>query len=220
LIELLIVVAIIAILAMIAVPNFLEAQTRAKVSRVQTDMRSLATALEAYFVDWNTYPVWFSDVGTNRAVDGTYISSCGHGWWALTTPVPYLSGALRDAFVAIGMHVLHPGQNANEYLDPMLQFCPNHLGPGARTLGTDRWSISSYGPDMGDDTGSMSTYPYTLLAIPYDPTNGTVSWGDIYRHSGKVPVNFIAGHHDAGGLTHGSNVNDTQGMGHPYTWSH
>lgn len=34
LIELLIVVAIIAILALIAVPNFLEAQTRAKVSRV------------------------------------------------------------------------------------------------------------------------------------------------------------------------------------------
>ncbi|MCL5269747.1 MAG: prepilin-type N-terminal cleavage/methylation domain-containing protein, partial [bacterium] len=35
LIELLIVVAIIAILAAIAVPNFLEAQVRAKVSRVR-----------------------------------------------------------------------------------------------------------------------------------------------------------------------------------------
>jgi type II secretory pathway pseudopilin PulG len=48
---LLIVVAIIAILAAIAVPNFLEAQTRAKVSRTHADMRSLATALEAYAVD-------------------------------------------------------------------------------------------------------------------------------------------------------------------------
>ena len=47
LIELLIVVAIIAILALIAVPNFLEAQTRAKSGRVQADMRSLATAMEA-----------------------------------------------------------------------------------------------------------------------------------------------------------------------------
>ena len=36
LIELLIVVAIIAILAAIAVPNFLEAQVRAKVSRVKS----------------------------------------------------------------------------------------------------------------------------------------------------------------------------------------
>ena len=47
LIELLIVVAIIAILAAIAVPNFLEAQIRAKVSRVLSDQRSLATAMEA-----------------------------------------------------------------------------------------------------------------------------------------------------------------------------
>src|ERR1051325_11593737 len=53
LIELLIVVAIIAILAAIAVPNFLEAQTRAKVSRVKADMRSEDTAITAYQVDNN-----------------------------------------------------------------------------------------------------------------------------------------------------------------------
>ena len=53
LIELLIVVAIIAILAAIAVPNFLESQTRAKVSRAMADMRSIATAIVAYTVDYN-----------------------------------------------------------------------------------------------------------------------------------------------------------------------
>ena len=58
LIELLIVIAIIAILALIAVPNFLEAQTRAKVARVQADMRSIATTLEAYYVDHNVYPIF------------------------------------------------------------------------------------------------------------------------------------------------------------------
>ncbi|MEI8166588.1 MAG: prepilin-type N-terminal cleavage/methylation domain-containing protein, partial [Chloroflexales bacterium] len=58
LIELLIVVAIIAILAAIAVPNFLEAQTRAKVSRVKGDMRSLVTALEAYRLDQDRDPYW------------------------------------------------------------------------------------------------------------------------------------------------------------------
>jgi prepilin-type N-terminal cleavage/methylation domain-containing protein len=56
LIELLIVVAIIAILAAIAVPNFLEAQTRAKVARVRSDLRTLATALEAYYIDAIGYP--------------------------------------------------------------------------------------------------------------------------------------------------------------------
>src|SRR5690606_23341327 len=57
LIELLIVVAIIAILAAIAVPNFIEAQARAKVSRTKSDMRAMATAIEAYAVDYNYYPL-------------------------------------------------------------------------------------------------------------------------------------------------------------------
>ena len=60
LIELLIVVAIIAILAAIAVPNFLEAQTRAKVSRVKSDIRSLATAVETYFIDAGKYPLCYA----------------------------------------------------------------------------------------------------------------------------------------------------------------
>ena len=45
LIELLIVVAIIAILAAIAVPNFLEAQTRAKVSRIKAQRTLLELRL-------------------------------------------------------------------------------------------------------------------------------------------------------------------------------
>ena len=52
----LVVGVIIAILAAISVPNFLEAQIRSKVSRAESDMRSLATALEAYVVDNNAYP--------------------------------------------------------------------------------------------------------------------------------------------------------------------
>ncbi len=55
-IELLVVVVIIAILAAIAIPNFLLAQTRAKVSRVKNDLRVLATGLESYATDYNCYP--------------------------------------------------------------------------------------------------------------------------------------------------------------------
>src|SRR5688572_29181975 len=58
-IELLIVLAIGAILAAIAVPNFLEAETRSKVARTITDMRKVGTALRAYQADYKTMPRWW-----------------------------------------------------------------------------------------------------------------------------------------------------------------
>ena len=57
LIELLIVIAIIGILAAIAIPNLLNAVQRGKQKRSMSDMRALATAVEAYAVDNNNYPV-------------------------------------------------------------------------------------------------------------------------------------------------------------------
>ncbi|MCA9442211.1 MAG: prepilin-type N-terminal cleavage/methylation domain-containing protein, partial [Candidatus Omnitrophica bacterium] len=50
LIELLIVIAIILILIAIALPNFLEAQIRARVTKANGELRSIATAL----FDYNT----------------------------------------------------------------------------------------------------------------------------------------------------------------------
>ncbi|MBM3334183.1 prepilin-type N-terminal cleavage/methylation domain-containing protein, partial [Candidatus Sumerlaeota bacterium] len=92
LIELLIVVAIIAILAAIAVPNFVEAQVRSKVSRVKADIRTIAIAMEAYFVDWNAYP---------RHLDFYYPTPVEQQepWWRpLTTPVAYMTTFPRDPF--------------------------------------------------------------------------------------------------------------------------
>ena len=123
LIELLIVVAIIAILAAIAVPNFLEAQVRSKVSRAMADMRSLATALECYAVDYNRYP-FQGAVGMNPAGDPTRVivpvgvSGCvapndtGPGSkngspqkrfikfvpHTITTPVSYITTQFEDPF--------------------------------------------------------------------------------------------------------------------------
>ena len=51
LIELLIVVAIIGILAAIAVPNFMNAQIRAKVARSYADMKAVGTGIESLRVD-------------------------------------------------------------------------------------------------------------------------------------------------------------------------
>ena len=56
LIELLIVIMIIGILAAIAIPNLIGAVQRGRQKRTMADMRSVATAIEAYNVDNNTYP--------------------------------------------------------------------------------------------------------------------------------------------------------------------
>ena len=56
LIELLIVVAIIGIIAAIAIPNLLNAIQRGKQKRTMGDLRTSATAIEAYAVDNNQYP--------------------------------------------------------------------------------------------------------------------------------------------------------------------
>jgi len=224
LIELLIVVAIIAILAAIAVPNFLEAQTRSKVARVQTDMRSLATAMEAYRVDWNSVPIWFSADGAVGGAAGRRQMSPGYFWWALSTPEAYLTAAIPDAFVAIGHHSQASHIGDDDLLDAFIQVSPGFLGryqPGED--GThpktprDLWCAASYGPDSADDTTSFHAYPYTRYALPYDPTNGTVSWGDIYRFGGRVPSNFVVGNWQGGG--HGSNAS-SQGNADPFAWTH
>jgi len=56
LIELLIVVAIIGILAAIAIPNLLNAQRRAKISRAAADTKTIVTQTQLFYNDRNAYP--------------------------------------------------------------------------------------------------------------------------------------------------------------------
>ncbi|RJP22514.1 MAG: prepilin-type N-terminal cleavage/methylation domain-containing protein [Candidatus Omnitrophota bacterium] len=90
LIELLIVVAIIGILAAIAVPNFINAQIRAKMSKATADMRALAVAIEMYRLDNNHYPC-----------DGQE-PTCPWPWatnaWRLTSPIPYMNSLPIDPY--------------------------------------------------------------------------------------------------------------------------
>lgn len=90
LIELLIVVAIIGILAAIAVPNLLNAQTRAKIARVQADVRTLALAVDTYRLDHNAVP---PDMNTGPWP--TYMISHVA---VLSTPVAYVTQFPRDPF--------------------------------------------------------------------------------------------------------------------------
>lgn len=175
LIELLIVVAIIAILALIAVPNFLEAQTRSKVSRAQADMRSLATALEAYYVDFNRYP-WPFPKGSPTA---TNVPN------ELSTPIAYVTSASEKVFFdpfSIRLRGMYGGRyNRYGYITAnygtSLTYY-NLLLPAYKTA-IGMWRLDSFGPDeRSGPPGGPSNYPNE---VSYDPSNGTVSRGDIYR---------------------------------------
>lgn len=57
LIELMIVIAIIAILAAILVPNFIRARAQGQLSACDSNLHNIATALEMYSTDWSgRYP--------------------------------------------------------------------------------------------------------------------------------------------------------------------
>jgi Tfp pilus assembly protein PilE len=171
LIELLIVVAIIAILAAIAIPNFLAAQIRSKVSRVRAELRTVATALECYYVDYNVYPYNTGYLPRpNYANESNSIISD-----ALTTPIAYLTSvSFKDPFVQPGTtpdEAYYTYQNIDQYLT---QISPSSLyWPVARQI-YGPWRMCSIGPDC---TFSTAASPPT---IQYDPSNGTVSMGNIW----------------------------------------
>ncbi len=182
LIELLIVVAIIAILAAIAVPNFLEAQTRSKVSRTKADMRSVATALEAYFTDYNHYP-------DARNADWHSYFNCR--LMQLTTPTAYITTLPVDVFRRFNKawpSPTDPETATFEYVDketavsPPLRGWLVFLRPDYPLFfnQSTRWSMNSPGPDDITDSQKYGT-PLDPPREDYDPTNGTISNGDIWR---------------------------------------
>ena len=197
LIELLIVVAIIAILAAIAVPNFLEAQVRAKVSRVKADQRSLATAIESYYVDNNNYPA--TDSSNEQAASGYGVNNVPgasqellglptfrrkkddiDGLSTLTTPISYISSYFPDPFAKTkqGKYIYSV---ANEFA----------LG---QEIGRSGWIVWSFGPDNDEvpfgqlQPGDIGLANYTLPA-GMELTRVSESW---YSPNAQVPsLNLI-----------------------------
>ncbi len=89
LIELLIVIVIIAILAAIAIPSMFGTRERALVATMKYDLRNVATAQEAYFVDFQLYAPSTAVLGNRLRVSTnvsvTIDSATGSGWGATAT---------------------------------------------------------------------------------------------------------------------------------------
>jgi len=193
LIELLIVVAIIAILAAIAVPNFLEAQTRSKSSRVKADLRTIAGALELYCVDYKRYP-------PARSFCASAMDSVGDYYMCpmeITTPIAYISNRTKDVFnPGFQYKYVMPGLGYTNYgVQTILGIWVPNRFPGDSDPPDDavycdmgrspvKWGLWSVGPkgDIGFWDAGLAHHPVPARHW-YDPTNGTISAGIIARLS-------------------------------------
>lgn len=89
LIELMVVIVIIGILVAIALPNFIAAQDRAKLSSVKANAHTLQTILETYAVDWG------GQYGSNLANNQSEAVSKGY-WKAYKNPFDQNAAANED----------------------------------------------------------------------------------------------------------------------------
>ncbi|MEW6233909.1 MAG: prepilin-type N-terminal cleavage/methylation domain-containing protein [Candidatus Omnitrophota bacterium] len=186
LIELLIVVAIIGLLAAIAVPNFLNAQTRAKIARIEADFKTIATALEMYRLD-----------------NGAYISRANNISWPyrfypLTTPVSYLSqGRWPDPFAPMGartpdgdpVNYAYESKGWKDSENPLGRAYPTfakkfvnspHIWLHGREANYE-WALISAGPDFDLQADAGARAKPDDLFFFYDSSNGIKSAGDIIR---------------------------------------
>lgn len=207
LIEILIVIAIILILVAIALPNFLEAQVRAKVTKVHGELRTTATALEAYQTDWRDYP-WAAELDSLSfpALPPAEPAEL-HLATILTSPVTYLSELPNDTFSnlfaegadkdrLVPFHYTEEKTNLR-LGDPILLLELTEVVYGHPR--SARYVILSHGPDGDHDEfghhdhlssgGSEPEHEEEPGPASYAPTNGTRSSGDIYYFGPGIGFN-------------------------------
>lgn len=168
------------LMGFVALPPVLgRAAVRSPISMAKMDMRSMATGIERYYVDYNCYPPArplrgacksVSDVERLRRAGGYDLTMVepGHpGMAGLTSPIAYVTQIFTDPFApAKGLPFVY-------YAD------------------TNGWILISAGPDQRYDIinpaavyDSMIPQPSPTLitGFTYDPTNGAdSSSGDVWR---------------------------------------
>ena len=179
----------------------------------RSDMRSLATAIEAYCLDFNAYPLWSVDPSENAngfaAAEAPQLkqvptfrikTKTNEALVTLTTPIAYVLTYFPDQY---GPMVKAPPSREKRRKDItywLAAIAGGKIEDNTQpTFGYWRpmdekasgWILWSPGPD-GDydltienvsdvyDPSQTAATP-KLLDLTYDPTNGAVSNGDLWR---------------------------------------
>ncbi len=178
-------IVIMAVIASVVLPPSMNAwwhsgvfrgSGRSLVSRVQSDMRSLSLAIESYRIDHSVYPAWATgEHGVHAGLSAdlpeyaipTFAirTPAAPRLYTLTTPIQYMTGWLPDPFSV-------RKRGTYGYW---------HSEDGSW------WILFSPGPNLKyeivpwEDCDPLNHPAPALINKTYDPTNGTISAGDIWR---------------------------------------
>jgi hypothetical protein len=155
-----------------------KASVNRKVTRVKADMRTIATALESYLIDWcGGYPPL--KAGGLRMLITTPDIVGGKG----DTPDDQMDAALDEPRAIVGYLGMIPLDPFGAKPGDLYQYYTGPTNPQ-----NQGWILFSPGPDgtiqidPANDYDCMIPQPSAKLLIKsYDPTNGTFSAGDIFR---------------------------------------
>ena len=141
LIELLIVVAIIGILAAIAIPNLLNAQRRAKISRAAADTKTIVTQTQLFYNDKNAYPTALpgASTATTTLQGAGYVS-------AVVDPFNQTAGTAYQYTIVDGTGANQLGQAVANMTDAIRAWS---VGPDNATPTTDDVGYSTQGGAFG-----------------------------------------------------------------------
>jgi prepilin-type N-terminal cleavage/methylation domain-containing protein len=209
LIELLIVIAIILILIAIALPNFLEAQERARVTRAKAELRTMETAVNTHIVDYGFLYADFNDdflvTTVTRNKKRLQREPCG----VFNARVPRTSSLTFSVdpanFYAPNIHC--PLTTPIRYIDAKATTDP--WGDGTIPIGMDSREVSSLpGRKLSPENGSTIVYSAYFVSGPdrncgdwirgsdgqygaaYNPTNGTKSKGELWMVIATTDTQF------------------------------
>lgn len=108
LVELLVVIVVLAVLAAIVLPKFMDSSTRSKESSLRTDLKLMRNAISMFQADIGKYPDTLADLAqTDKALvkgnDGTVVSGTDwHGPYLETVPTDPVGGAALTYTKATG----------------------------------------------------------------------------------------------------------------------
>jgi hypothetical protein len=183
-------VSLIILLSIVGMsPSYLwESSSRSIISRTRADLRSLSTALEAYHVDNSEYPAWTTDPEKKVSWDSsdpspTFRRYTGKDIHTLTTPQAYLTSMFDDAY-----RYLKEGERTFAYWSLPHHYIIFSAGPDCRFDLTINILEDIFTLETRTDKHALKQ---ELNDYTYDPTNGEISRGDVWRIGGRGLDNFV-----------------------------